>query len=373
MADQRLLMTGDLVLDEPDPDFFFDHMRKTLWQGDVVVGHVETPYTRRGRELDSDVPAEAGDPDKLAALARAGFHVATLAGNHVADRGADGIEDTIAALRANDIASCGAGPDLDAARKPAVVERAGRRFGVLSYNCVGPRDSWAGPNKAGCAYVHTLSHYEPEGANPGGPPKIYTFCEPSTVEAMQADVERLRSGVDVLVVAFHKGVVHTPALIAMYERPLARAAIEAGADVVIGHHAHILRGMEVYKGKPIFHGLGNFVVVTRALNVQGNDHPARLAWAKRRQELFGFVPDPDYPTYPFHPEAKNAVLADCRLRDDGSLSPGFLPCWIQPTGQPEVLGRGERGQAVFDYVADISRRAGLKTEFAWDGDRVVFG
>ena len=217
-----------------------------------------------------------------------------------------------------------------------------------------------------------LTHYESEGANPGGPPVTYSFATPASLEAMQEDIERARGEVDVLTVAFHKGVVHTPALIAMYERPISKAAIEAGADIVIGHHAHILRGVETYKGRPIFHGLGNFVVVTRALNVTGNDHPARLAWAKRRKEVFGFEPDPGYPTYPFHPEAKNAMVADCRIGTDGKVSPGFRPCWIMPSGAPEVLGPGERGQAVVDYIADISRRAGLKTEFAWDGDRVVF-
>ena len=96
---------------------------------------------------------------------------------------------------------------------------------------------------------------------------------------MQADIEALRAQVDVLTVAFHKGVAHTPALLAMYERKVAKAAIEAGADIIVGHHAHILRGIEIYKGKPIFHGLGNFVTVTRALNVKNNASPARLAWA----------------------------------------------------------------------------------------------
>ena len=369
----NLMMVGDIVLDEPDPDSFFEPARASLRNADLLIGHVETPYTFRGRELQSDVPAEAADPAKIAALGRAGFAVATLAGNHVFDRGAEGIEDTVAALRGQSIIPCGAGQTLGEARRAAVVERRGRRVGVLSYNCVGPRDSWAGPAKAGCAYFHVLSHYDAEGANPGGPPRVYTFAEPSTVEAMQTDVEALRAAVDLVVVAFHKGVVHTPGHIAMYERPVARAAIEAGADVVIGHHAHILRGVELYKGKPIFHGLGNFVVVTRALNVEDNAHPARLAWAKRRRELFGFTPDPDYPTYPFHPEAKNAMIASCLVGEDGELSPGFLPCWIRPDGAPEVLGRGERGEAVMDYVAGITRAAGLKTDFGWDGDRVVFG
>lgn len=371
MSDLSLLMVGDLVLDEPDPDRFFDASRAVLRAGDLVVGHVETPYTLRGREQSGDVPAEAGDPSRLASLARAGFHAASLAGNHMYDQGPEGVADTIDGLRSHAIAPFGAGADLDAARAPAILERRGLRFGFLSYNCVGPRLSWAARDKAGCAYVHVMSHYEPEGANPGGPPLAYTFAVPDTLDAMQADIAALRDRVDVLVVALHKGLVHTPARLAMYERPVARAAIEAGADIVIGHHPHIARGIEFYKGRPIFHGLGNFVTVTRALNVEGNAHPARLAWAERRRQLFGFVPDPGMPCYPFHPESRNTMIADCRIDADGRVSAGLRPCRIDADGAPRVLGPGAEGQAVVDYLAGIGRTAGMDTVFEWQGERVL--
>jgi poly-gamma-glutamate capsule biosynthesis protein CapA/YwtB (metallophosphatase superfamily) len=366
-----LFLVGDLILDEPNPDSFFDLSRTTLQSADVVIGHVEVPHTTRGVEQSSDVPAPPANPEHLAALKRANFHIATLAGNHMFDQGAAGVEDTIAALHAQSIATTGAGMNLDEARRPAIIERHGIRIGVLSYNCVGPRDSWAKASKAGVAYVHVLTHYELNYATPGGPPTIYTFAEPHTLEAMQADIEALRSQVDVLIVAFHKGVAHTPAAIAMYERQVAKAAIDVGADVVIGHHAHILRGIETYKGKPIFHGLGNFVTVTRALNIEANASPERLAWARRRRELFGFEPDPNYPIYPFHPEAKNAMIAFCDVTPKGIVRAGFLPCWITPQGQPEVVSHDARGEVVADYVAQITRKAGLKAEFKWEGDRVV--
>jgi poly-gamma-glutamate synthesis protein (capsule biosynthesis protein) len=371
MSEISLLMVGDLVLDEPGADRFFDGARPVLRAADLVVGHVETPYTLRGKEQSGDVPAEAADPAKLASLARAGFHAASLAGNHVYDQGDEGVADTVAGLREHGIVPFGAGLDLDAARAPAVLERGGLRFGFLGYNCVGPALSWAGKDKGGCAYVQVISHYEPEGANPGGPPKAFTFPVPATLDAMQADIVALRARVDVLVVALHKGLVHTSAALAMYERPVARAAIEAGADIVVGHHPHISRGIEFYKGKPVFHGLGNFVTVTRALNVEGNEHPARLAWAERRRKLFGFTPDPSMPCYPFHPESRNTMIADCRIGADGKVSAGFRPCWIDQEGAPQVLGQGEQGQAVVDYLAGITRAAGMDTRFEWVGERVV--
>ncbi|ADG10820.1 CapA family protein [Caulobacter segnis] len=368
----KLYMTGDLVLDEPNADFFFDKARLLLAEADLLIGHVEVPHTTRGRESVGDIPAPASDPENLKAVGRAGFHMVSLAGNHIHDRGGEGIDDTIANLAGQGLVSAGAGLDLDQARRPAVAARGGVRVGLLSYNCVGPKEGWAGPKRAGCAYLKIITHYELENANPGGPPKVYTFADPDTVEAMQADIAAIRGQVDVLVVAFHKGVVHTPAHIAMYEKAVAREAIEAGADIVIGHHAHILRGVEVWRGKPIFHGLGNFVSVTRALTAEGNENPVRRAWAEKRKVLFGFEPDPAYPLYPFHPEAKNGMVAACHIGADGVISPGFRPIWMTPTGQPEPLVDDARGRAVADYVAEISRKAGLKTDFAWDGQRVAF-
>ena len=188
---KRLLMqlVGDLILDEPNPDVLFDLARPRLLDCDLLVGHVEVPHSIRGEEAHVDVPAPASDPANLAALQRVGFHVATLAGNHIADAGPNGVEDTVAELHRLGIATTGAGMNLADARRPAIVERQGLRFGFLSYNCVGPRESWAGAARAGCSYVHVLTHYELDHASPGGPPTVYTFAEPKTLEAMAADIE----------------------------------------------------------------------------------------------------------------------------------------------------------------------------------------
>jgi poly-gamma-glutamate synthesis protein (capsule biosynthesis protein) len=373
MADTvTIQMVGDLILDEPDPDALFGLARQRLIDCDVLAGHVEVPHTARGIETNFDVPAPASDPANLGALARAGFQVATLAGNHIADAGPAGVQDTVAELQRLGIATAGAGMNLAEARKPAFIERGGLRLGFLSYNCVGPRESWAGPNRAGCAYVRVLTHYELSHASPGGPPEVYTFADPKTLEAMVAAIEALGRQVDIVIVALHKGIGHTPATVGMYEGQIAKAAIGAGADVVVGHHAHILQGMEVYRDRPIFHGLGNFAIATKALNIDGNSSPERLAWAERRRKLFGFEPDPEYLTYPFHPEAKNAIIAYCELDREGVTSAGFIPCFVNRHSQPEVLGNDERGRSVARYIEDITARAGLKAHFKWVGDRVQF-
>jgi len=361
------MVTGDLILDEPEPDRLFDAVRGVLQTADVRIGHVEVPHTSRGVPQAFDIPAPASRPEHLAALAHAGFDIATLAGNHIADVGPPGIEDTIAELERLGIACAGAGPTLAAARRPAIVERQGVRVGCLSYNCVGPEESWAADDRPGCAYLIVESQGRPMRPGDGADRTATVAAE--TLAVLEADVGDLRARCDVVVVALHKGIGHTPAVVLPYERELAHAAIDAGADLVVGHHAHILRGIEIYRDRPIFHGLGNFVTVTRALSLGDNPSPQRLAWAKRRRELFGFEPDPDYPTYPFHPDAKNAMLGVCRVHG-GQVGAGFVPCWIEPSGQPVPRGRRDGGEAIAAYVDRITRDAGLNAGFAWDGDEV---
>ncbi|ANY08896.1 CapA family protein [Pseudonocardia sp. HH130630-07] len=358
---------GDLILDEPDPASFLVPSAPVLRAADVTIGHVEVPHSTTTVQVSTDVPAPPADPAALTALTGAGFDVVTLAGNHIADAGETGVTDTVTHARAAGLVPAGAGADLTEARTPAVVERDGLRIGVLSYNCVGPRESWATSRKAGCAYVHVLTHYELDHASPGGPPTIYTFADPDSLAAMAADVAALRAEADVVLVGLHKGVGHTPAAVAMYESPVARAAIDAGADAVFGHHAHIMRGIEVWRGRPIFHGLGNFVTVTRALTV-ATDSPERAAWAARRQELYGFAPDPDMPYYPFHPESRDTVVATCTFDRDGLVDAGIVPCRIDDAGRPVPQGPDS---PVVGYVQDITARAGLNATLVRRGDRVL--
>jgi poly-gamma-glutamate synthesis protein (capsule biosynthesis protein) len=371
-----VLAVGDLVLDEPEPETYFGPARNVLARGDVVIGHIEVPHSTSTVQVSTDVPAPPADPAALHTVAAAGFNVVTLAGNHVYDVGDVGVADTIRHARAAGLETVGAGMTLAEARRPAVVERSGMSVGVLSYNCVGPRESWATSRKPGCAYVHVLTHYELDHASPGAPPRIYTFADPDSLDAMAADIAALASEVDIVVVGMHKGVGHTPAVLAMYERPVAHAAIDAGANLVVAHHPHIMRGIEVYRGSPIYHGLGNFVTVTHALSPGGNESAERAAWAKRRVELYGFEPDPDMPFYPFHPESRHTAIAACRFdRDEAGaarlVSAGYLPCWIDDKGRPTPVARADGGERVASYIEQITRAVGLRTGFAWDGDVVT--
>jgi poly-gamma-glutamate synthesis protein (capsule biosynthesis protein) len=271
----------------------------------------------------------------------------------MADRGAEGIADTCAELDRLGIHHCGAGPDLPQARAPARFTVGSTRIALLSYNCVGPEASWATASRAGCAYikVHTAD------GSPIAPAAPLQTADPDSLAAMSRDIAGAARDGTVVVVALHKGIVHTPARLAPYERPIAHQAIDAGAAIVVSHHAHILRGIELYRDKPIFHGLGNGCVVTHALRPD-QSHVARAEWARQRRQRFGFEPDPAYTLAPFHPEAVHALLARVRLLESGQIEAGFIPVHVEPPGRP-VLAAGAAAERVIEYVRRITVEAGL--------------
>lgn len=349
-----IILAGDLVLDEPDASYWLSGIAPALQSADLAIGHLEVPHSRRGAELAGDVPAPGAPPENLAAIKAAGFDILSLAGNHIADCGAEGIADTVAELDRLGIAHAGAGLSLDAAVKPAILERGGRRIALLSYNCVGPEASWASGERAGCAWLRIDTS---DGSSIAPAADLVRMAD-EVPGILARDIAAAREEADIVLVALHKGIVHTPARLAPYECPLAHAAIDGGADAVIGHHAHIVRGIEFHRGRPIFHGLGNGCVVTRALS-PAQDHPARREWAERRKQLFGFEPDPAYTLAPFHPEAVNAMLGRLRCHEDGRIDVSLVPVHVEAPGRP-VLAKGARALQIMRYIADITVAAGLR-------------
>lgn len=373
----NLMIVGDLLLGAPEAEPYFDKVRTVFAQADVLVGQVEWPHTRRGLVCAVEMPAPAADPDHLAAVKNAGFDIATLSSNHMFDQGPYGVLDTVNGLRALGIATVGAGSNLAEAREPAIVEKNGIKVGVLAYNCAGPRESWATPLKAGTAHIQIMTHYELEYASPGSRPAEFSFPHPDHLEAMRNDIRQLRSKVDALVVVFHKGMVRIPAKLADYERQVCRAAIDSGADAVIGHHAHVLRGVEIYKERPIYHGVNHFVAVyaepkNATISSGGINMHDRHAFRKAWREPPPSDRDPNS-NFRYAPESRNTMIAALTITKEGVEAAGFIPCWINLAEQPQPFGKDDsRGAEVVSYVKDITRAIGSDAEFSWKGDRVIF-
>ena len=368
-----MLLTGDIILGD-DSEHYFSGVKGVLERSDVVLGQLEVPYSDRAPELNG----LSRSPRVLEPIAKY-VDALTLAGNHLYDGGAVGVEDTLAWLREHDVPVTGAGMNLEEASVPVILEHDGVRIGYISYNCVGPKATNAAPGKPGNPYVDIICHFDMGMvANPGGAPdRIYTWPEPVSFKRMKREIADLRKKCDVLVVYFHKGIVHKPVKLADYEQIVAYAAIEAGADVVSSSHSHILHGIEIYKGKTIFHGLNNFIAWVPSLRPDFKRQGGKTTelfnpeeWVKKRVERFGFVPL-DYPTYPFHPESVYTMAAGCIVEDGKIVQTRYIPMIVTPDGVTNVVTRENGGQEVFDYVKKITEGAELNAKFAWDGDEVV--
>ncbi len=209
-----------------------------------------------------------------------------------------------------------------------------------------------GDRDPGRLFLHMYKNRRWQPAAPGRPAREHRSGVPRTVYRGGASRTTRRRHRDRGAAQGHRA--HR-ARLAPYERPLAHAAIDAGANIVIGHHAHIIRGIELYRGAPIFHGLGNGCVVTRALSPAQSD-PKRAAWAKRRRELFGFEPDPAYELAPFHPEAVHAMLGRVVI-DEHGMRVGFIPVYVEPPGRPRIAF--DHAERIARYVSEITVEAGL--------------
>ena len=166
--------------------------------------------------------------------------------------------------------------------------------------------------------------------------------------------------------SIHWGIHFIPGVIADCQRDVGRAAIDAGADVILGHHAHILKGVDVYKGKPIIYSLCNF-----AMDLHIDEKHAQSKGFREIQKLH---PDwkPDYNiSYSFPPDSSYTVIAKCIIGDRGARV-SLLPAYISPMSQPELLSASDpRFAEVAAYLEKYTGSQGLNARYRREGDELV--
>jgi poly-gamma-glutamate capsule biosynthesis protein CapA/YwtB (metallophosphatase superfamily) len=363
-----LYAVGDIAPDRDDPRECFALVRDHLRGADIAFCQLEVNLTERGARLPQVRHTHRARASTAAALRDAGLGVVSLAGNHCLDWGPDGLFDTIDHLRAAQLEVVGAGRDIAHARRPVIATCQGVRVGFLAYSSILPAHYWAEANRPGCAPMRAHTLYEPiEPDQPGTPPRIHTYAQREDLAALRADIAALRPQVDCLFVSLHWGIHFVPAVIADYQREVGRAAIDAGADAILGHHAHILKGAEMYRGKPILYCLGNF-----AMDLRMDEAHAQSKGFKEIQVLHPeWVPDFDS-LYNFPPESRMTMIASFRLTAQGVAEPGFWPCYINRQAQPErVPAHDARFEQIVAYMQRISDTQGLAVRYRVEGERVA--
>ena len=367
---------GDLILDVPQvEEYFSEAVTDCLRLADVTIGQIEIPHTKRGVWSNPEAAsASAGEPEYLDVCSRIGLNVATLAGNHIFDQGTFGVTDTIDKLKELGIPTCGAGIDLEEARKPAFYTAEKTRVAVLNYNCVGPMVSWATPLKAGCAFMKVSTHYESDKAEPGGAPTyIYTITDPACLMDMKQDIQQAKAEADVVVCAFHMGRMFSSQILD-YQTQIAHAAADDGADAVICCHAHNLLGAEVYSGVPIYYGMGHFVAVTRTampdswIRPQHAFRPFHAASTSPYWKLPVGEYGPEGSYYMFNEESRMTMIAEFVYEDGKIVSAGFRPCRIVEDGKVILCERNSGGEVIRSYMEGLCRSNGFMQELIWDED-----
>ncbi len=364
-----LYAVGDIALDREDPASIFQHVAGVLNAGDLAFCQLEAVLSERGTPLPQARLPCRGHPNIARALEEAGFDVVSFASNHCMDWGREAFLDTICVLEQEGLSVVGVGRDIQEARKPTIADCRGTRIAFLAYNSILPQGYWADVNRPGCVPMRGLTLYEQvEHDQPGTPCRVHTFPHRDDLRAMVDDIVDAKSRADVAVVSMHWGIHFIPAVLAEYQRDVARAAIEAGADLILGTHAHILKGIEVYAGKVIFYSLCNFALDLRA--------PKELLESPQHREIEklnpDWHPDPEYPTYFMPPDSRKTIIAKCTIADGRIKRVSFLPVYINKQSQPEVLvSSDQRFGEVVGYMEEITSDQGLETGYTVQGDEVV--
>jgi poly-gamma-glutamate synthesis protein (capsule biosynthesis protein) len=291
-----------------------------------------------------------------------GFDAVTIANNHMYDFGPEALLDTRALLLGKGIAVTGAGRDLDEARQPAIVERAGIKVGFLGYCSVIPEGGEAAPGKAGIAPLRVVTEYEPRG--PHAACRVITRPAEEDMRMILDDIAALKRRVDIVVVAFHWGVIWVPRVIADYQVIAAHAAIDAGADMILGHHAHVPKAIEMYRGKAVFYSLSNFCMTKPFPSPKWQEAPWMHGALRNSADQ-----DPGYPLLPYGRDAKRSLLAKAVLAKDGIKGVSFLPMLIDKHYRPEVLQAGDpRFDDMVGYMDWASE--GFDHRFVRNGDEI---
>lgn len=221
------------ILKYDDWSYPFKETYQITSTGDIVFGNLESPLTE-------GVPTPAGemifrtDPKIIEGLKFGGFNVLSIANNHIKNQNTDGIINTIKVLDEANVKHTGAGENITQAKQPVILEVNDLKFGVLAYleSSLVPNSYGAGENNSGSPFMD--------------------------ITGLKEDINKLKEEADIIIISMHAGTEYT-------DKPnqkqidFAHTAIDVGANLVIGHHPHVVQPIEHYKDGLILYSLGNFI------------------------------------------------------------------------------------------------------------------
>ena len=330
-----------------------------LRQADIGFINLECPVTRNGFPADKLVTLRT-DPDLINDLKGLGASVATLANNHVLDYGTEGLADTIQTLQQQSFPYVGIGMNINEALAPHVQEAKGQRIAFMGIASTLAPNSAASELRPGAAPIQVFTRYVVDTVtieeNPGIVPYVETTALEQDIERVEQAVTEAKRQADLLVIGIHWGVPNGwvgqfQSELADYQRPLAFRLIDAGADIIAGHHPHVLHGIEWHKKRPIFYSLGNFLF-----------HRLQIGKQPDLRRL--------YPPYNWRslrsPLNLDSVLAQVTLTPSNSIDVQLTPVRLNAQGEPEIADE-PTARRIADRLKSLSESFGTRIERTQQG------
>lgn len=291
VGDVIFASTVETVLKQNGYDYPYQAVKELLAKPDLTVANLETPVGARGKAQSKEY-TYLSPPDALPSFAAAGFDLVNLANNHVLDYGETALLDTLTNLDKTGIRHFGAGRNMEEAYQPVIVEQKGMKIAFVGFSRVVPEVSWyAAKGKPGVAGT-------------------YDYRVP--VEA----IKKARDQADFVVVLAHWGTERQDKANSN-QRDLSHRYIDAGADLVVGSHPHVLQGFEQYKGKWVAYSLGNFIFTTNGV-----------------------------------PQTWETMILEASIGKDRSISLHAVPLWTK-YAKPEPMSETD-GKNLFERLSRVS-------------------
>lgn len=341
-----LAITGDVAPMREVREY--DQRLSALMHGaEVAFGNLEVPLTARGVRAEKAATHRA-HPDRIAEVKAFGFDVVTLANNHMLDYGQEGLADTLDVLKNAGVVAVGAGPSRAAAFRPFVQSTARGGIAFIGICAALPPGYAATADRPGVAPLRVQQSVAMDPAlqaeQPGGAPFMHTRAVAEDVNEARDAIRSARKDARLIVVALHWGIPHGFAarsygVLAEYQRPVAHALIDAGADLIVGHHPHVVHPVERYGNGFIAYSLGNYVFHSWGHFSRPSDDamPADASSEPEEQTLVL-----DMPLAPFrNPFGAEEMLESIVLTVDapadakGSLRLRFIPT-VMRSGDPWI-------------------------------------
>ncbi len=357
----KIMGMGDILLDRKNNANPFSSVLETLCNANIIFGNCEGVYAKEWERTPSCGVPLVSDPSNISVLQNANIKIMSLANNHSLDGGYKALLSTIENLQKAGIKTVGAGINEEEAYKPVFIESNGTKIAFLAYTTVFPVGYEARNTVPGVGAVKVETFYVPWEKNewhPGLLPNIITMTNPNDLNKVLNNVKYAKQNADIVIVSMHWGDPTCPYALTDYERREAKNIIDAGADAIFGHHHHMLRGIEIYKDRPIFYGLGNFIFDLPNLNEKlqsngylTNTNPIEKIKMQRRFGDYLIAEKEDYPYLPFHADSRMTGIVNLEFNGEDLKKIEFIPCVLNNNNFPILIKQGSKQENnILDYL-----------------------